>query len=68
MKRIFNVDVANSTGQPIGTAAGCREAVGHRGKPDEICRASSELRRIIACNEDPDIMEKILDYSGEISA
>ena len=28
LRRVFNIDVANSAGEPIGTAAGCREAVG----------------------------------------
>ena len=36
------------------------EAVGHREVPDDICRACGGALRIIACIEDPVLIEKIL--------
>ena len=38
LKRVFGIDIDKSAGQPICTAARCREAVGHREVPDEHAR------------------------------
>ena len=62
LRRLFDIDVANSAGQPIGTAAGCREAVGCRDVADETCRACGGALRVIACIEDPVVIEKILSH------
>ena len=35
LKRVFNIDIDKSAGQPICTAEGCREAVGYREVIDE---------------------------------
>lgn len=49
-KRVFGIDIDKSAGQPICTAAGCREAVGHREVPDETCPACGGAVRIVACH------------------
>lgn len=65
LKRVFNIDVAKSAGQPTGTAAGCREAIGYRDLPDETCRASGGALKVIAFIEDPIVIEKILGQLNE---
>jgi hypothetical protein len=62
LKRVFGIDVDKSAGQPICTVADCREAVGHRDVPDETCRACGGALEIIACIEDPVVIEKILSH------
>jgi hypothetical protein len=53
LKRDFRIDVDKSAGQPICTVADCREAVGHRGMPDETCEYCGGAVRVIACIDDP---------------
>ncbi|EAR22694.1 putative transposase [Nitrococcus mobilis Nb-231] len=62
LKRVFGIDIDKSAGQPICTAVGYREAVGHRDVPDETCPTCGGAMRIIACIEDPEIIEKILAH------
>jgi len=62
LKRVFGIDIDQSAGLPIGTAAGWREAVGYREVPDETCPACGGTVRIIACIEDPVVVGKILSY------
>jgi len=38
LKRVFNIDIDKSAGQPICTAEGGREAVGYREVSDEPAR------------------------------
>jgi hypothetical protein len=60
LKRVFRIDIDKSAGQPICTVADCREAVGHRDVPDDTCEHCGGTVRIIACIEDPAVIEKIL--------
>jgi hypothetical protein len=53
-----------SAGLPICTAAGSREAVGHRDVPDETCQQCGGRLRVIASIEEPAIIERILDHLG----
>ena len=62
LKRVFGIDIDQSAGLPIGTAAGCRGAGGYRDVPDETCPACGGAMRIIACIEDPAVIEKILTH------
>jgi hypothetical protein len=41
LKRVFNIDIDKSAGQPICTAEGCREAVGYKEVPDEHVRLAA---------------------------
>jgi hypothetical protein len=43
LKRVFNIDIDKSAGQPICTADGGREAVGHRDVSNETCPACGKL-------------------------
>jgi hypothetical protein len=62
LKRVFGIAIDKSAGQPICTAVGCREAVGHRDMPDETCPSCGGAVRIIACIEDAEVIEKILTH------
>jgi hypothetical protein len=62
LKRVFGIDIDQSAGLPIGTAEGCREAVGYKDVPDETCPACGGAVRIIASIEDPEVIEKILAH------
>jgi len=60
LKRVFHIDIDKSAGKPICTVADCREAVGHMDVPDKTCRACGGAIKVIACIEDPQVIEKIL--------
>jgi hypothetical protein len=62
LKRVFNIDIDKSAAQPIYTATGCREAVGHRDVPDETCPKCGGTVKVIASIEDPAVIEKILTH------
>ena len=62
LKRVFRIDIDKSAGQPICTVADCREAVGHRDVPDETCDYCGGAGRVIACIEDPVVIEKMLTH------
>jgi len=57
---VFNID--KSAGPPICTAAGWRLALGHRDVPDETCNSCGGQVKIIACIEEPVVIEKILTH------
>lgn len=48
LKRVFGIDIDKSAGQPVCTAVGRREAVGHSDVSDETCPASGGAVRIAA--------------------
>lgn len=60
LKRVFGIDIDKAAGEPICTAVGCREAVGHRVCPMKLARPAAV--RITACIEDPEVIEKILTH------
>ena len=59
---LVGIDIDQSAGLLIGTAAGCRDAVGYRDVPDETCCACGGAVRIIACIGDPVVIDKILAH------
>jgi len=59
LTRVFNIDIDNSAGQSICTVVDCRESVGHKDLPDETCRECGGAIKVIACIEDPVVIEKI---------
>ena len=62
MKRVFNIDIDKSAGQPTCIVADCREAGGHRDVPDETCKTCGGDVKIIVCIEDPVVIEDILTH------
>ncbi len=60
LKRVFAIDIDKSSGLPICTTGGRREAVGHRDVPDEICWQCGGRLRLIASIEAPAIIARIL--------
>ncbi len=68
LKRVFNIDIDKSAGQPICTVVDCREAVGHKDVPDETCRACGGVVKVIACIEDPVVIAKILTHLNRKAA
>ena len=62
LKRVFGIDIDKSAGESICTVEDRREAVGYRDVPDETCPACGGAVRIIACVENPDVIEKILTH------
>ena len=61
LKRVFRTDIDQSAGQPIGTVADCREAVGHSDVPDETSEHCGGAVPVIASIDDPAVIEKILN-------
>jgi len=59
---VFNVDIDKSAGEPICTVIDRRAAVGYMDVPDETCKTCGGRVKIIACIEDPAVIEKILTH------
>ncbi len=59
---VGHIDIDKSAGKPICTGADCREAGGHRDVPDETCEVCGGAVKIIACIEDPTVIQRILDH------
>lgn len=59
LRRVFRIDVDKSAGQPIGTAEGCRSAVGYRDVADETCPKCGGAVKILSSIEDEEEIEKI---------
>ena len=57
---VGHVDIDISAGKPICTVADCREAGGDRDVPNETCEVCGSAVKVIACIEDPAVVQRIL--------